>query len=66
MADYAAYVPSKTYGMVECVHQVLLHLWLDQYMGIYEWERDDYQNMNSQRIYAIENEQDKDCHCWIW
>ena len=26
------YVPSNSYGIVECAHQVLLHSWLDQYM----------------------------------
>ena len=26
------YVPSNSYGVVECAHQVLLHSWLDQYM----------------------------------
>lgn len=31
------YVPGRTYGMVECLHQVLLHCWLDDFMGIAEW-----------------------------
>ena len=26
------YVPSNSYGVVECAHQVILHSWLDQYM----------------------------------
>lgn len=26
------YIPSQSYGIVECAHQVLLHSWLDQYM----------------------------------
>lgn len=26
------YIPSNSYGIVECAHQVLLHSWLDQYM----------------------------------
>lgn len=26
------YIPSQSYGIIECAHQVLLHSWLDQYM----------------------------------
>ena len=29
LADYSIYVPMKTYGMVECIHQIFLHLILD-------------------------------------
>lgn len=47
-ADLAIYVPMKTYGIVECVHQIFLHCILDESMGIFEWDRSDYQNMNSQ------------------
>jgi len=47
LADYSIYPPMKTYGMVECIHQIILHLILDESMGIYEWDRNDYQNMNS-------------------
>ena len=39
------FVPAKTYGVVECAHQVLLHMWLDQFMGIAEWNCDTYQDM---------------------
>jgi len=46
-ANYSIYVPSKTYGMVECIHQIFLHLWLDYYMNVKEWSRDSCQNMNS-------------------
>jgi D-sedoheptulose 7-phosphate isomerase len=46
LADYSIYVPMKTYGMVECIHQIFLHLILDESMGIFEWDRDDFQNMN--------------------
>jgi D-sedoheptulose 7-phosphate isomerase len=46
LAHYSIYVPRKTYGIVECSHQIFLHLWLDNYMEIYEWERDTFQNMN--------------------
>jgi D-sedoheptulose 7-phosphate isomerase len=47
LADYSIYVPMKTYGMVECIHQIFLHLMLDESMGIEEWERNEFQNMNS-------------------
>jgi D-sedoheptulose 7-phosphate isomerase len=46
LADYSIYVPMKTYGMVECIHQIFLHLILDESMGIFEWDRVEYQNMN--------------------
>lgn len=48
LGDLNFYVPGKTYGMVECVHQVLLHLWLDRYMGITEWDRTIVQNMRQE------------------
>lgn len=48
LSDYAIYVPMKTYGMVECIHQVFLHLILDELMEIYEWDRSEVQNMNAQ------------------
>jgi D-sedoheptulose 7-phosphate isomerase len=47
LADYSIYVPMKTYGMVECIHQIFLHLILDQSMDIYEWDRNEFQNMNA-------------------
>jgi D-sedoheptulose 7-phosphate isomerase len=47
LADYSIYVPMKTYGMVECIHQIFLHLILDQSMEIFEWERNEFQNMNA-------------------
>jgi len=47
IADYSIYVPMKTYGIVECIHQIFLHLILDQSMGILEWDRTDFQNMNA-------------------
>ena len=43
---YSIYTPFKTYGMVECAHQYFHHLILDKYMNIFEWERQDYQNMD--------------------
>jgi D-sedoheptulose 7-phosphate isomerase len=47
LADYSIYVPMKTYGMVECIHQIFLHLILDESMEIFEWNRDEFQNMNA-------------------
>ncbi len=46
LGDINYYVPAKTYGIVECAHQVLLHLLLDSFMGIEEWSRDSCQDMN--------------------
>ena len=47
LADFSIYVPMKTYGMVECIHQIFLHLILDKFMNIFEWDRDEFQNMSS-------------------
>ena len=47
LADYSIYVPMKTYGMVECIHQIFLHLLLDESMEIFEWDRNEFQNMNA-------------------
>jgi D-sedoheptulose 7-phosphate isomerase len=47
IADYSIYVPMKTYGMVECIHQIFLHLILDNSMEICEWDRSEFQNMNA-------------------
>ena len=47
IADYSIYVPMKTYGMVECIHQIFLHLILDDFMEIYEWDRKEVQNMSA-------------------
>jgi D-sedoheptulose 7-phosphate isomerase len=47
LADHSIYVPMKTYGMVECIHQIFLHLILDESMEIFEWDRAEYQNMNA-------------------
>lgn len=46
LCNYSIYVGRKTYGIVECVHQIILHLILDRYMEIYDWERNSFQNMN--------------------
>ena len=45
LGDLNFYVPAKTYGIVESVHQLLLQLCLDRFMGIQEWARSDAQNM---------------------
>lgn len=34
LGDYNFYVPCKTYGIAECCHQILLHAWLDQFLGL--------------------------------
>ena len=46
LGDVNFYVPARTYGIVECAHQVLLHMLIDAFMGIEEWARTGYQNMN--------------------
>jgi D-sedoheptulose 7-phosphate isomerase len=46
-SNFSIYVPMKTYGMVECIHQIFLHLILDDHMEIFEWDRDEFQNMNA-------------------
>jgi D-sedoheptulose 7-phosphate isomerase len=46
LGDVNYYVPARTYGIVECAHQVLLHMMIDAFMGIEEWAREGYQNMN--------------------
>lgn len=50
LADYSIYVPMKTYGIVECTHQIFLHLILDKYMEIFEWDRVSFQNMNHENF----------------
>jgi D-sedoheptulose 7-phosphate isomerase len=47
LSSFSLFLPFKTYGMVECGHQLFLHLWLDSFMKIFEWDRLDSQNMNS-------------------
>jgi D-sedoheptulose 7-phosphate isomerase len=38
LGDLNFFVPCRTYGVAECCHQVLLHAWLDCYLGLKEWE----------------------------
>jgi D-sedoheptulose 7-phosphate isomerase len=47
LSNYCIYVPMKTYGIVECTHQIFLHLLLDKFMNINEWDKSEYQNMNA-------------------
>lgn len=49
-SDYSLFVPLKTYGQVECAHQLYLHSWLDMFMGVQEWDRTEVQNMNSKNF----------------
>ena len=50
LSNNSIYVPMKTYGIVECVHQIFLHLILDNYMKIFEWDRETFQNMNHENF----------------
>jgi D-sedoheptulose 7-phosphate isomerase len=47
LSNFSIYVPMKTYGIVECIHQIFLHSILDESMQIFEWDRKDFQNMSS-------------------
>lgn len=47
LGDVNLFLPAHTYGIVESVHQVLLHVWLDMFMGIKEWEKTSPQNMRA-------------------
>jgi D-sedoheptulose 7-phosphate isomerase len=46
MGDINLYVPAKSYGIVECAHQVLLHAWIDAFLGIEEWNLTAEQNLS--------------------
>ncbi len=48
LGDLNLYIPAKTYGVVECVHQILLHVWLDRFMGIEEWNKTEEQDMRKE------------------
>jgi len=37
LGDINLYVPANTYGVVECVHQIILHSWLDEMINSKEW-----------------------------
>lgn len=47
LGDLNLYISAKTYGIVECAHQVVLHAWLDHWMKIKEWDREETQNMRA-------------------
>ena len=47
LSDYSLFVPMKTYGMVECIHQVFHHVYLDKFMKIEEWRKTESQNMDA-------------------
>ena len=47
IADFSLFVNVKTYGMVECIHQLFHHLMLDKYMEIEEWSKTESQNMDA-------------------
>ena len=50
LSNYSLFVPMKTYGMVECIHQIFHHLYLDKFMGIQEWNKNESQNMDSKNF----------------
>ena len=45
LGDLNLYVDAKSYGIVECAHQVVLHAWLDRFLGHAEWAMSEAQNM---------------------
>lgn len=47
ISEFSLYVPMKTYGMVESIHQIFHHLWFDKFLGVEEWNREGLQNMNA-------------------
>ena len=50
LSKFSLHVPMKTYGMVECIHQVFHHLLLDKYMSVNEWDKLENQNMSSRNF----------------
>ncbi|WPJ94703.1 SIS domain-containing protein [Coraliomargarita algicola] len=50
LGDINLYIPAKTYGIVECAHQLLLHVWLDKFMGVAEWNCRGFQNMRQCKL----------------
>ena len=47
LSNFSLFVPMKTYGMVECIHQLYHHIFLDKFMNIEEWEKEESQNMDA-------------------
>jgi D-sedoheptulose 7-phosphate isomerase len=50
LSDFSLFVPMKTYGMVECIHQLFHHIFLDKFMGIEEWNKMESQNMDAKNF----------------
>ena len=50
ISEFSLYVPMKTYGMVESIHQIFHHLWFDKFLGVEEWNREGLQNMNAKNF----------------
>ncbi len=50
LGDLNIFVSARTYGIVESAHAIIMHAWLDHYMGITEWDRDCCQNMNKDQF----------------
>ena len=50
LSDFSLFVPMKTYGMVECIHQLFHHIFLDKFMGIEEWNKTESQNMDARNF----------------
>ena len=36
LGDINVFIPAETYGVAESSHQILLHVWLDRYIDIYQ------------------------------
>ncbi len=47
LSHFSLFVPMKTYGMVECIHQLFHQIFLDKFMGIEEWNKIESQNMDA-------------------
>jgi D-sedoheptulose 7-phosphate isomerase len=50
LSDFSLFVPMKTYGMVECIHQLFHHIFLDKFMDIEEWNKTESQNMDARNF----------------
>ena len=50
LANYSIIVPMRTYGMVECIHQIFHHLMLDKHMEVEEWSKNESQNMDAKNF----------------
>ncbi|MDB4779815.1 SIS domain-containing protein [Akkermansiaceae bacterium] len=50
LSEFSLFVPMKTYGMVECIHQLFHHIFLDKFMGIEDWNKTESQNMDARNF----------------